>query len=1248
MAALALGAIGAGVGFEAFGTMAAAQLGFSIFSTAGSFLFPGSSPTQYGPKQTDLKVVSANYGEMVPKVWATERLATKMIWSTKRIEHEHKDTTGGKGAQPSQTTKTYTYTQSMAYLICEGVADGFIQIFVNGALVYNMSSTADIPTQVVSALGAANIQFYPGDETQLPNSTIQADLGVTLTPAYRGCCYLVITDMDVTALPLAFNFEVVVVKSGTYTDAITYTCPRPIDNVTTASGAVSYMPNASKMRGIFGDWDASYLTNNVWIYDLLPNGTPVKITTVPYQIVSSAYILVLTSGNANCICTLYNSNTTNQYTLLTYDETAASLAGLTSPWFVRNFHINGISDNDNLTWFYDQNVLLIADFLASDVYLLPAGAITADIVFSMLSGYTVDGIDCSDNYIYVCCHSGGTGLTKVLKYNKSTYAYIGEVYSYSSGGSTNYSLKVVSDSAIYIAYSGIVEEVSTGAVGKAFSTSPALYFDSAPRPKFNVFGNSLVFYGAIPGTPWQVGSFFVSKTLSNGTVPLSDFVTDISIDCGLTAGDIDVSQLTADTVYGFMLGSVGTGRSAIEAHMPVSQFDAAEIDGKVVFVKRGQSSIVTIPEDDLAAHEYGSAMPDQIYSTRKQEMELPLQVNVTYPDKDNNFLIGSQYARRLTTLSKMIMDVPLAVAISATKGKQVADILLANAWQGRNTHKISLGNKYSYITPTDVFKTSKGNINYTLRGTNRNDAKGIISLDAAAENISVYTQTNAPALMLPAPTTVTLTGDTKCVLMDIPLLRDQDDGIGFYGVACGYASGWSGSDLLKSTDNSAYSSYGNGFFHAAVIGYTNGVLGDWTGGKFFDESNVLSVTVYEGTLSSTTAANIFNNNANTFLIGSEIVQAKNCVLTGTNTYALSGMLRGCHGTDWGQSTHVAGETVVLLDPATINLLSAPSGEYNLPRYYKAVTFGQMITDADAFVFTNTAVSKKCYAPVHLGWGRDAAGNITLQWVRRTRIGGNWVDYSDVPLGETTEAYAIDIYAVGGTTVLRTLTATTNTVNYTAAQQTTDFGFTGAFDFTVQQIGATGRGYAARLTVPDSSTYARFDPTHMGSNITLSGGDMVATSTASGWKTVLVTIGKSSGNPYFELTLTASGGTYQSVGIANSSQNLAAELGNSGFTSSLGYESDSGLVYSGSVVTTYGTGYVAGDVIGIVLNGSTGEMAIRVNNVLKGTTLPGSWPVTGPFFAAVSMNNVGDVWTLNSGATAFTYSVPAGADSGIHS
>jgi hypothetical protein len=73
----------------------------------------------------------------------------------------------------------------------------------------------------------------------------------------------------------------------------------------------------------------------------------------------------------------------------------------------------------------------------------------------------------------------------------------------------------------------------------------------------------------------------------------------------------------------------------------------------------------------------------------------------------------------------------------------------------------------------------------------------------------------------------------------------------------------------------------------------------------------------------------------------------------------------------------------------------------------------------------------------------------------------------VPLGETSESYSIDIYNALGTTVLRTLTSSTTSVTYTAANITTDFGSMPAnITFKVYQISAAvGRGFGYKVTVP---------------------------------------------------------------------------------------------------------------------------------------------------------------------------------------
>ncbi|MBV9043945.1 MAG: hypothetical protein JO294_02375, partial [Alphaproteobacteria bacterium] len=114
--------------------------------------------------------------------------------------------------------------------------------------------------------------------------------------------------------------------------------------------------------------------------------------------------------------------------------------------------------------------------------------------------------------------------------------------------------------------------------------------------------------------------------------------------------------------------------------------------------------------------------------------------------------------------------------------------------------------------------------------------------------------------------------------------------------------------------------------------------------------------------------------------------------------------------------------------------------------------------------TFTGIGRRPYSPVQIS-GTRTNGDLTLGWIRRTRIGGDSWDQTDVPLAEDNEAYDIEI--LDGLTVKRTLSAATNAVTYTAAQIATDFpgGLPSPFTFRVYQLSTTtGRGTAATARV----------------------------------------------------------------------------------------------------------------------------------------------------------------------------------------
>ena len=294
--------------------------------------------------------------------------------------------------------------------------------------------------------------------------------------------------------------------------------------------------------------------------------------------------------------------------------------------------------------------------------------------------------------------------------------------------------------------------------------------------------------------------------------------------------------------------------------------------------------------------------------------------------------------------------------------------------------------------------------------------------------------------------------------MDLPLINDADTANGIY-VGMAGPSGWPGAALYKSSDGGA--SYASVFSEstAQTLGTVTSVLNPFLGGNAFDEVNQVTVVLTSGELSSATELAVLNG-ANEAAIGAEIVQFKNATLVAANTYTLSGLLRGRRGTEWAMS-HGPNERFVLLPVPRITLASS---EFFANRKYKPVTSGATVASATAQDFTSYGVSLKPYAPVLLGGGVDGSGNVTLNWTRRTRVGGAWAPFIDAPVSETSEAYKVQIWNADYSSCARIIDAATTTATYTAAQQVTDFGAEQeTIYFTVGQLGALGIGTQARGT-----------------------------------------------------------------------------------------------------------------------------------------------------------------------------------------
>lgn len=198
----------------------------------------------------------------------------------------------------------------------------------------------------------------------------------------------------------------------------------------------------------------------------------------------------------------------------------------------------------------------------------------------------------------------------------------------------------------------------------------------------------------------------------------------------------------------------------------------------------------------------------------------------------------------------------------------------------------------------------------------------------------------------------------------------------------------------------------------------------------------------------------------------EVVQFLNADLVDVATYELSGFLRGQGGTEGAMRGSVsAGATFVLLDGAVTRIPLA-LGDLKLPLNWRAGPSNRDLADASyvAIAHAYQGLGLRPLSPVHIKGARAGGGDLTISWLRRTRIGGDSWEVSDVPLGEDSERYEIDVLA--GTTVKRTIAVSSPSAVYAASDQIADFGATqSVLDVRIYQISALwGRGAPRAATL----------------------------------------------------------------------------------------------------------------------------------------------------------------------------------------
>lgn len=968
MSQLVISAAVAGATFVATGGNIAAAA-FAFGATSALLGYASAKQRPDGPRIGDAQVTTANYGEPLPYVIATARVAGAVEWqSAKRTTTTE---SGGKGG--GRGSSTTTYAQDVLYGLTSNPKNSLLRIWENGKLIWSLLGDQETIAASQNTPRWSRITFYGGAETQLPDPTFEAAVGVANAPAYRGRATVFIENLEL--------------GGGGQVPNLTFELSDA--TVTVTAGGDPVVPNVSQAP--FST--VHYVT-----------GTPISASAIS-SFVSNGSTLV---GATVTVCTASAC-----------ESVLMTSAGPTAAWAISpRWRLTMSGDTFSSAWIFE-------NYDPDDVNSPFHPAISISI--NLGSARSVFDVSTPPKSL-------NSGLGKVWSFAAADFLDTDYIVQYSNkcdiGGSGNNDMY----GALAIRFA------------PALSMSGALLFlADTDQLAANVNFDSFL-----------VNVSFVDKTLR-------ETVEELSSRAGMSADTYDASALATITkpVRSMVIAQIGATRAPLEQLMAAFYFKAAASD-KVYFAPIPTAPVVTIDADEIGCG-VDSPQAEALPLVFGSELEIPPQVSVRYINTFDDYQSGTETSDRLLRGQKALQTVDLAVGMTPTEAKAVADAALIDAIAGLMTGSVSLDMRHARLEPGDVVNIEREDASLLrFRLGRRSDAQGVLSFELRGDDAGALVSAGITDPGVAPPGTVRLDSGTLLLPLDIPLLRDADDRAGWYAAAKSNGTQWPGCQVFSSTNDVSFTSVAT-IAEEAVFGVTTTTLPNFTGAGM-DQVSSVTVNVGRGLLSSSTRDAVIADRAvNTLLLGDEVMQFVTATLNSSapNIYALSGFIRGQAGTEWAMGTHITGERAALLRPAGMRRVTTQQADVGGARFVKAITAGKPLDSVTAASFTNTGRSQRPLAPVDVRAAPSISGDLVISWKRRTRLSSPL--FGAVPIGEASLAFEVEV--VVASVVVRTIFVAALSATYTRAQQQTNgVSIDTAVTLRVYQMsGVVGRGYVATLT-----------------------------------------------------------------------------------------------------------------------------------------------------------------------------------------
>lgn len=513
---------------------------------------------------------------------------------------------------------------------------------------------------------------------------------------------------------------------------------------------------------------------------------------------------------------------------------------------------------------------------------------------------------------------------------------------------------------------------------------------------------------------------FVGRYIG-GTIPVADIVRDQCEWSGMDVdSQLDTTDIDALVTEGFYTSRRSEARSNLTQLMIAYDFGYIETDWKLAFRRVDHAASGDPIEEKYLGVDDDVGKPDTLIPSIRQEADNPLEVVVSYIDSAFDYQPGAQMASRIgepypTVGADSSTEIQVAITMKPAEASTLARRALGRVWTHRTKLETVTFPRYIGVDPLDV-RTIQGNgISYeVLLGEASIGGGYAISLKGLTNDSAAFAVEGADPEELYTPPTVPVFYGTTLVLLDIPLLQDDDNAGGQFTIYAGV--------IYSDPDNfpgaSAWISSGSTptfapWFTASQVveyGHTLDALGVPTSLFVQDTASSVRIFMQNGVLTGATDHDEFlaGREGVIGLLGKELIQAETVVDNLDGSYTLTNLIRGRRGTEWAVASHRLGERFISLDAnAPLIAYRQPLSDLEVPISYRGVTNGQRFQDGLSGTTVFAGNSLRPYAPGGLN-GIRLSGRLVVSWVRRSRVSGEVGleddDVAELPLAELEERY----------------------------------------------------------------------------------------------------------------------------------------------------------------------------------------------------------------------------------------------------